>query len=100
MNIIGDRHYRTTPGEQITFSVGEQNQVGNVTISAPSAASHALPLTVGGGSHQTIAVTVGYTQNDGGSAVIEVSSNQSGSDSSRVRQIVGFGFRDAIFTID
>lgn len=97
MQIIGDRHYRSAPGERITFKVGDKDQVGAVTTSAGTGT---LPVTIDGGGHKTVAITAGFTGNDGGSVVIEVSSNQGGTDSSRIRQIATVPFRDAIFTID
>ena len=100
MQIVGDRHYKTVPGEQITFSVSETNQVGGITVAASSTPVNELPFTVGGGFHQTISIVVGFTGNDGGSAVIDVISDQIGSDSSRIRQITSFPFRDGNFTID
>lgn len=100
MQVVGDRHYKAAAGEQMTFSVGETNQVGAVTVAASSTAGNTLPLTVTGGPHQTVSIVIGFTGNEGGSAVIEVRSNQTGSDSSRIRQITSFPFRDGHFTID
>ena len=100
MHIIGDRHYRAGTGEQITFSLGQTDQVGGVTAAATAALGGTLPLTVTGGPHQTVSIVVGFTGNDGGSAVIEVTSNQSAGDSSRIRQITSIPFRDGNFTID
>ena len=100
MQILGDRHYKAATSEDVTFSVGQTTQVGTVTVAASSGGGNTLPLKLKGGSHQTVAVTAGFTGSDGGTAIINVVSSQGGSDVSRIRQITSFPFRDAIFTID
>src|SRR5262249_27570315 len=100
MRIIGDRHYKALAGERITFSLGETTQVGDVTLAATDEPGDALPLTVTGGKHQIVSIIVGFTGDEGGSAVIEVTSSLAGGDASRIRQIATFPFRDGNFTID
>jgi len=99
MQIIGDRHYQGVAGEAIAFSVGETNGVGGITA-ASGAAPAALPLTVIGGTHQTVVITAGFTGNDGGSAVILVTGGAGGSDASRIRQLTSLPFRTGVFVVD
>jgi hypothetical protein len=96
MQIIGDRHYTGAAGEQITFSVGQTTQVGLITCSP----GDSLPVTVGAGSHQHLAITAGFTGDDGGSAEILVSGSAGGGDTSRIRQLTSLPFRTAIFIVD
>jgi hypothetical protein len=97
MDIIGDRHYRGTAGEQITLAVTGQDQVGAITVTGASAA---LPCGLQCGQHASVAVTVGFTGNAGGSAEITVTGSQGGTDTSKIRQLTGLGFRVAVFVID
>ena len=97
MKIIGDRHYKGTNGEPITFSqVPGGIKVGQV-LATPGGG---LPVTVQAGTHQTVAVTVGFTGNSGGSVDIEVSGTGTTKDTSRVRQINGLSSRSAMFVVD
>jgi hypothetical protein len=100
MQIIGDRHYKSDPGEHITFTVGNTVQIGAVTVACSSDPGTTLPITVKGTGHRTVAVTAGFTATDGGSADIVVSGSAGGSDTSKIRQLTGLPFRTGIFTID
>ena len=100
MNIVGDRHYKGTAGEQITFSLGQTTLVGGVTMSASSGPGNSLPLTVTAGAHQTVVITAGFTGNDGGSAAVLVTGSAGGSDESRIRQLTSLPFRSGVFVVD
>ena len=100
MQIIGDRHYKSDPGEQITFSVGGQTQVGAVTAASNVQAGTTLPMTVSGSGHRTVAVTAGFMGEDGGSADIVITGGNGGGDTSKIRQLTTLPFRTAIFIID
>jgi hypothetical protein len=56
-------------------------------------------MTVGGVGHRTVAVTAGFTGDDGGSVDIVVSGS-TGGDTSKIRQLTGFPFRTALFVVD
>ena len=99
MQIIGDRHYKGVAGEAITFSVGETNGVGGVTAASGTAAAP-LPLTVMGGTHQTVVITAGFTGSDSGSAAVLVAGSAGGSDASRIRQLASLPFRSGVFVVD
>jgi hypothetical protein len=98
MDVIGDRHYRGAPGEVITLSVSGQNQVGAITVTGGGGAG--LPCNVACGQHASVAVTVGFTEGSGGSADITISGSMGGTDTSKIRQITGLGFRAVLFVID
>jgi hypothetical protein len=100
MQIIGDRHYKSDPGEQITFAVGVCTQTGAVTVACSCEPGTTLPLKVEGSGHRTVAITAGFTANDGGSADIVVSGTNGGGDTSKIRQLTGLPFRSGIFVID
>jgi hypothetical protein len=100
MHIIGDRHYRSAPGEQITFSLGDTVATGSIAVACSSAPGTSLPLQVGGNGHRTVAITVGFTGADGGSADIIVTGSAGGSDTSKIRQLTTLPFRSGIFIID
>jgi len=100
MQILGDRHYRAEPGEQVTFSVGSTSHVGGVTASVDMGPGTTLPVTVSGGGHHSIVVTVGFTGDSDGSANILVRGSAGGTDESRIRQLDGLPFRNALFTVD
>src|SRR5207237_10502801 len=99
MQIIGDRHYKSDPGEQITFSVGGQTQVGAVTAASNVQAGTTLPMTVSGSGHRTVAVTAGFIGADGGSADIVITGGHGGGDESEIRQLTTLAFPIAIFII-
>jgi hypothetical protein len=97
MKIVGDRHYKGTAGEQITFRLAPGGvNVGGVTATPGGA----LPISRAAGSHHAVTITVGFSSNSGGSAEIEVSGTGSVKDRSRIRQINGLANRSAIFVID
>lgn len=100
MQIIGDRHYTSGPGENITFSVGQQTQIGAVTVACNTQPGEALPLPVGGSGHRTVAITAGFTGSSGGSVDIIVDGDAGGGDTSKIRQLDGLSHRTAIFIID
>jgi hypothetical protein len=97
MDIIGDRHYQAAPTESVTFTEapGQSLHVGSIVTNLGP-----LPVTVHGGVHQVVMVTVGFTSVSGGSAVIDVKGSVSGADSSRVRQLATLPARSAPFIVD
>ena len=100
MQIIGDRHYKSAPGEQVTFSLGDSVATGSVVVACSSSPGTSLPVQVGGSGHRTVAVTVGFTGSDGGSAEIIVTGSAGGSDTSKIRQLTTLPFRSGIFIVD
>lgn len=100
MQVIGDRHYKSEPGEQITFALAGCAQTGAVTVACSCAPGTMLPLIVDGSGHRTITITAGFTAGDGGSADIVVSGSNGGSDTSKIRQLTGLPFRSGVFIID
>jgi hypothetical protein len=100
MQIIGDRHYKSDPGEQITFTLGNTAQVGAITVALSNGPGTTLPITVGGSGHRTVVITAGFIANDGGSADIFVDGSAGGGDTSKIRQLTGLPFRTGIFIID
>lgn len=106
MQIIGDRHYKAAAGEIITFTVGETTHVGAVVATVDTPPAGPLPVSVIGAAaaepprHHLIAITVGFTGDEGGSAVIEVSGSFGLSDPSRIRQITSLPFRSGFFVVD
>ena len=98
MQIIGDRHYQSDPNETVTFSVADQDQVGDIKAVVNSKPA-ALPVDVSGG-HTRVTITVGFTGDSGGSAVIDVAGANGGDDQSRIRQLDGLPFRSAIFIVE
>jgi hypothetical protein len=99
MQIIGDRHYKCDPGESITFVAGPSSQTAALTAAGSSTSATSLPISLTGGSHQTLVVTAGFTGHDGGNAVVNVTGT-TGSDSSKIRQLTAVPFRSAIFILD
>jgi len=100
MQIIGDRHYKRDPGEQITFSAGPGNQLGSIGVTCSCNPGTTLPIIVGGSGHCTVTVTAGFTGSDGGSVDIIVTGSARGTDTSKIRQLTTLPFRSGIFTID
>ena len=100
MQILGDRHYKSDPGEQITFSLGQATQTGGVTVACSCDPGTSLPIVVKGSGHRTLTITAGFTGNDGGSAEIVVSGSVGGGDTSRIRQLTTLPFRSGNFVID
>ena len=100
MQIIGDRHYKSDSGEQITFSLGPTTKIGAVTVACSCEPGTTLPITVKGSGNRTVTITAGFTGNDGGSADIIVTGSAGGTDESRIRQLTTLPFRNAIFVID
>jgi hypothetical protein len=100
MQIIGDRHYKSDPGEQITFTLGNTVQIGAITVACSSGPGTMLPVTVTGSGHRTVAITAGFTATDGGSADIVVAGSAGGGDTSKIRQLTGLPFRTGIFIVD
>jgi hypothetical protein len=100
MQIIGDRHYKSDPGEQITFTLGNTAQTGVITVASSSGAGPMLPVTVTGSGHRTVAITAGFIANDGGSADILVIGSAGGADTSKIRQLTGLPFRTGMFIVD
>jgi hypothetical protein len=97
MEIIGDRHYKAAASESVTLAEapGQNVNVGSVVTNLGP-----LPVTVHGGVHQVVIVTVGFTSLSGGSAVIDVKGSISGADSSRIRQLATLPARSAPFIVD
>ncbi len=100
MQILGDRHYKSGPGEQITFSLGATTQTGSVTVTCSCDPGTSLPIVVKGNAHCTVTITAGFTTNDGGSAEIIVTGSAGGRDQSRIRQLTTLPFRSGIFVVD
>jgi hypothetical protein len=94
MDIIGDRHYKAAPGEQLTFSAGASVTVGSITTDRGP-----LPVTIVGGTHQTLMVTVGFTSMTGGSLIVSVTGSGV-TDTSKVRQLATLAKRSASFVVD
>jgi len=102
MIIIGDRHYRASAGESVTFQLGASSHVGSVAASVNNGPGGALPITVVGSGHNKVVVTVGFTGSQDGSADILISGSavSSSTDDSRIRQLTRLSFRSGIFIID
>jgi hypothetical protein len=95
MQIIGDRHYTAAAGERVTFAAGAGVHVGSVmTDHGP------LPVTVVGGTHHSIMVTVGFTSQAGGSLIVTVSDADGIADTSKIRQLATLPTRSAPFIVD
>ena len=87
MHIIGDRHYRTDPGESIRLSLGATSKVGLVVAQLDSGPPGPLPVvTPPDGLHHVIAITVAFTTSADGSATILINGT-TGHDESRIRQL-------------
>ena len=100
MQILGDRHYKSDPGEQITFSLGQTTQTGNVAVTCSCDPGTSLPIVVKGNGHRTLTITAGFTGNDGGSAEVIVTGSAGGRDQSRIRQLTTLPVRSGLFIID
>lgn len=100
MQIIGDRHYKSEPDEQITFSLGSASNVGSVTVACSCEPGTTLPIAVGGSGNRFVTITAGFTGNDGGSVDVIVAGSAGGTDDSRIRQLTTLPFRNVIFVID
>lgn len=99
MQIIGDRHYKASPGERITFAEGKKQSVEDITVDASSGGGDSLPITFEQGEHQTLGVTVSFTSDSGGFAIVTVDGDQGGSDTSKIRQL-SEAVRSVIFVVD
>jgi len=100
MQIIGDRHYKSAPGEQITFSLGATTHVGAITVTCSCDPGNTLPITVKGSGNRTVTINAGFTGGDGGSADVLVTGSAGGTDDSRIRQLSTLPFRNVTFVVD